>query len=85
MVDFYCPREKIVVEIDGPTHFTDEAEVYDKDREEYLSGLGLRIIRFTNTEVRKQLSVVLEKLLTTLSSAFFIIKIVTSQLHAHCA
>ena len=67
VVDFYCPKARLIVEIDGPTHFTDEVEQYDKDRETYFEALGLNIIRFTNTEVRKQLPVVLDALLNKLN------------------
>ena len=46
IVDFYCHKAKLVVEIDGWRHFTDEGQDYDKKRTEYLEGLGLRVLRF---------------------------------------
>jgi very-short-patch-repair endonuclease len=51
IADFYCPKAKLVVEVDGGQHFTDEIIEYDRIRDEYMIGLGLRILRFTNTEV----------------------------------
>ncbi len=51
IVDFYCPKLKLVIEIDGESHFTQEAIVYDHDRTQVLEGYSLRVIRFTNDEV----------------------------------
>jgi very-short-patch-repair endonuclease len=69
IVDFYCPRAKLIVEIDGPTHFTDAAEAYDAVREEYFRSLGLRIVRFTNDQVRRNLNGVWAKLINVLRAA----------------
>jgi len=63
VVDFYCPVVHLIVEIDGDSHFTPDAEDYDKDREAYFDSLGLNIIRFTNEEVTKNLYGVLDRLL----------------------
>lgn len=60
IVDFYCPKMRLIIEIDGDSHFTDEAEQYDKQREEYMQSLGLSILRFTNRDVREKLPEVLE-------------------------
>jgi very-short-patch-repair endonuclease len=51
IVDFYCPSLKLVIEIDGDSHFTDDAIIYDQARSEKLKGYGLQIIRFTNQDV----------------------------------
>ena len=68
VVDFYCPKKRLVVEVDGDSHFTDEAEIYDRDRTDYFKSLGLRVVRFTNEEVRKRLPDVLEMILTALKT-----------------
>ena len=60
IVDFYCPGAKLVVEVDGGQHFSSEAAEYDKARSEYMAGLGLRVIRFTNTEVLTNIEGVIE-------------------------
>lgn len=60
VVDFYCPRRKLVIELDGDSHFTDEAEKYDSTRNQYMGSLGLKVLRFTNEEVKKNLSGVLQ-------------------------
>jgi very-short-patch-repair endonuclease len=62
ILDFYCPKEKLVVEVDGGQHFTDEIMEYDRVRNEYMAALGLRVLRFTNTEVLTNISGVLEKI-----------------------
>jgi len=51
IVDFYCPSLKLVIEIDGDTHNSQEARDYDLDRTQILEGHGLQVIRFTNEEV----------------------------------
>ena len=51
VVDFYCPKHKLAVELDGEVHFTKEAEAYDKERTEFLNSLGVRVLRFENFEV----------------------------------
>ena len=51
IVDFYCAQRKLVIEIDGDSHFTDEGIEYDQARTHILEGYGLRVMRFTNKEV----------------------------------
>lgn len=51
IVDFYCPSEKLVIEVDGPYHEIERKVRYDKKRERYLEKLGLRVIRFKNKKV----------------------------------
>ena len=53
IVDFFCPGAKLVIEVDGSQHFVNETIEYDRIREEYVSSLGLKVLRFTNTEVLK--------------------------------
>jgi very-short-patch-repair endonuclease len=54
VVGFYCSACRLVVEIDGDTHYTETGQRYDASRTSYLAGLGLRVIRFTNAEVMQQ-------------------------------
>ena len=63
IVDFFCPRAKLVIEVDGSQHFSDETTEYDKIRGEYLTSLGLRVMRFTNTEVLKNIEGVIESII----------------------
>lgn len=51
IVDFYCAKAKLVIELDGEHHFTPEGQAYDAERTGYLQTLGLHVIRFSNAEV----------------------------------
>lgn len=62
VVDFYCPKAKLVVELDGNSHIGEEACVYDRIRDRYLHELGLIVLRFKNQDVRENLSAVLREI-----------------------
>jgi len=51
IVDFYCPRAKLVIELDGSQHYEKEAMEYDALRTEYLNALDLSVLRFSNREI----------------------------------
>lgn len=51
IVDFYCPKEKLVIELNGKSHFETSGLIYDEQREIYLEGLGYRVMRFENSEI----------------------------------
>lgn len=54
IVDFYCFALKLVIEIDGESHFTEIGITYDESRTKVLEGYGLRVIRFTNEEILQE-------------------------------
>jgi very-short-patch-repair endonuclease len=60
IVDFYCAKLKLVIEVDGGSHAGKEAQVYDAQRTLVLEGLGLRVVRFTNAEVMDHFEAVCE-------------------------
>ncbi|MBQ3345594.1 MAG: endonuclease domain-containing protein [Synergistaceae bacterium] len=62
IVDFYCHELKLVIEIDGSHHNTDEAIEYDNVRTEYMNSLGLTVMRFRNHEIDYEFSGVCEKI-----------------------
>lgn len=62
IVDFYCHQARLVVEIDGGIHDHVENQEYDGNRTFELEQLGLKVIRFKNEEVEKEIN----KVLTTL-------------------
>ena len=51
IVDFYCCKAKLVIEIDGSQHYTESGIQQDEFRTEILEGYGLRVIRFTNHQI----------------------------------
>ena len=56
IVDFYCPQLKLVIEIDGDSHYTENAQECDRQRTEILQGYGLKVIRFNNHDVLDNLA-----------------------------
>jgi very-short-patch-repair endonuclease len=62
-VDFLCREQKIVVEVDGATHGTNEELGADAARTEFLESVGFRVFRARNDEVYDNLDGVLESLL----------------------
>jgi len=64
IADFACIASKLVVEIDGATHATDEQHDYDVRRDAYMTRLGWRVIRLTNEDVYRNLEEVFTALLS---------------------
>jgi len=62
ILDFYCPKTRIAVELDGSRHREKETVLYDKDREDYLDGLNIKTIRFWNREIINNVKEVLDKI-----------------------
>ena len=67
IVDFYCPEERLVVELDGEPHFDKKTKKYDIVRTLYLNELNIKVIRFENLEILHALENVLNKI----SSEFY--------------
>jgi imidazole glycerol-phosphate synthase subunit HisF len=63
IADFYCHSAKLVIELDGSVHDTDEAKTRDLDRDALMKEWGLKIIRFRNSEVFEDLANVLKRIL----------------------
>ena len=62
IADFICREKKIIIEIDGGQHNTDENLVYDRNRTEYLNSEGYNVVRFWNNDIDNNMSGVYEKL-----------------------
>ncbi len=60
IVDFYCAELKLVIELDGSQHYEETAETYDKERTEYLSRYGIKVIRISNREINRNFNGVCE-------------------------
>lgn len=60
IVDFYCHKAKLVVELDGSQHRTPEEMKYDQKRTEFLQSQGLTVLRFSNLDVLRRLEAVCE-------------------------
>jgi very-short-patch-repair endonuclease len=55
ILDFYCPTEKLAIELDGEVHFCDEARIYDYERRLFLEYFGIKVLRFENRIVFEEL------------------------------
>ena len=53
IVDFYCAQAKLIIELDGSGHYTEEGKRHDEDRTAFLEEYGLMVIRIPNTEIHK--------------------------------
>jgi very-short-patch-repair endonuclease len=60
ILDFYCPSEKINIELDGQGHYTEEGKENDSVRDAFLNQFGVKVIRVENREVFENLENVLE-------------------------
>lgn len=63
IVDFFCFDKNLVIEIDGSSH--DNKVEYDNDRDIFLKGLGLKVLRIKDSDVRKNMDYVLRLILET--------------------
>jgi very-short-patch-repair endonuclease len=66
-VDFYCPQAKLIIEVDGASH--EETYGHDTARTEFLKTLGLRVLRFANDDVLKNLEGVVSVIRDELSQS----------------
>ncbi len=62
IVDFYCPKAQLVIEIDGGQHYIAEGAQKDRLRDNYMRGVGLRVLRFSDREVFANLNEVIEEI-----------------------
>ena len=60
IVDFYCPKAKLIIEIDGEIHLTQTD--YDQFREDTLTAMGYMVLRFSNEQVMGEMSKVLDEI-----------------------
>ena len=62
IADFYCHKLKLVIEVDGSIHNVQEVIEHDAMREEDIQALGLKVIRFQNSEIRLNIEAVVSKI-----------------------
>jgi very-short-patch-repair endonuclease len=67
VADFYCHAARLIVEVDGPIH--DDQREYDAFRDLALAEHGLRIVRVSNDDVRRDMPTVLERIRQALTPA----------------
>jgi very-short-patch-repair endonuclease len=62
IVDFFCTKLRLAIEIDGEIHDTQDAKKHDLERQQLIENLGIKFIRFKNEEVFKNIENVKENL-----------------------
>ena len=68
VVDFYCPKKRLVIELLGSVHKGAVAKKYDDYRREYLKAFWINILEFWNDEVEKDIEGVMSKIRSYLTS-----------------
>ena len=58
VVDFYCASAKIVIELDGSQHYKEDGKKQDHERDSYLIGLGITVVRYTNLDIHERFDAV---------------------------
>ncbi len=53
IVDFYIPKSKIVIELDGFQHYEHEAKIKDLERDKKLENFGIKVLRYTNLQINR--------------------------------
>src|ERR1700732_1246211 len=62
IVDFYCPKAKLVIELDGGQHYSEPMQVKDQIRDRYMESIGLKVLRFSDSDLFENLTGVLQKI-----------------------
>jgi len=68
ILDFYCPKLRLAIELDGDQHKEKETVLYDQDRTKFLDGADIKVIRFWNNDVVKNIDMVLTKIRNQISN-----------------
>ena len=67
IVDFFAPRAKLVIEVDGSQHLESEHALKDRSRDRHLVSLGLKVLRFNSREVLEERDAVVEAIYRTVA------------------
>ena len=66
VIDFYCPELRLAIEVDGDSHFTPRARIYDRERQNHIESFGIRFLRVMNEDVYENLDAVLDEIEATI-------------------
>ena len=55
ILDFYCAAAKLAIELDGSQHYETDGQQYDEKRDAWLESQGIQVLRFSNTDVLRNL------------------------------
>ncbi len=60
IADFYSAKAKLVIEVDGIQHYSDNAQLHDKERTDFIEKYGVRVFRIDNSEIGSDFNLVCE-------------------------
>ena len=66
IVNFFCPKYHLIIEVDGGQHYSDEMLNADRDRDETLKSMRLTELRFTNVDIFKNIEGVVTRIIESL-------------------
>ena len=61
IVDFYCPKANLVIELDGGQHYSGAGKAKDKARDDGLTEMGIKVLRFSDGEIFENIGGVMER------------------------
>ena len=68
IVDFYIDSAKIIIELDGSQHYSEEGEAKDIIRDSYFKRIGIKVLRYTNRQINERFKDVCDDILLQLES-----------------
>ena len=68
IVDFYCASANLVIEADGSQHYEPQGMVHDAERSQFLTTLGLEVLRFSNRDIDRDFRGVCEQIEITIQN-----------------
>jgi very-short-patch-repair endonuclease len=60
IVDFYCPKANLAIELDGGQHYSETGQANDRTRDDVLMKMGIKVLRFSDREVFENMDGVME-------------------------
>jgi very-short-patch-repair endonuclease len=62
IVDFYCPKANLVIELDGGQHYSEIGKAKDRARDDVLAKMGIKVLRFSDRDVFENIGGVMEEI-----------------------
>jgi very-short-patch-repair endonuclease len=62
IVDFYCPKANLVIELDGGQHYSERGKAKDSTRDDTLIEMGMKVLRFSDSDVFENIGGVMERI-----------------------
>ena len=62
IVDVYCPKANLVIELDGGQHYSEMGQAKDRARDDFLKDLGIKVLRFSDREIFENMDGVMQEI-----------------------